>query len=69
MPTNYLKMAQECLEEAAAKEACIKELRQEYRRTGRADLRRRIALIEEFRGELVTKAHIYEKRAGREKNT
>lgn len=65
MPTNYLKMSQECLEEAAAKEERIKELWQEYRRTGRADLRRRIALIEEFRNELVTKAHIYEKRAGR----
>lgn len=63
MPIDYLKMAQECLEEAAAKEARIKELWQEYRRTGRADLRRRIALIEEFRNELVTRAHIYEKKA------
>lgn len=67
MPTNYLKMSQECLEEAAAKEARIKELWQEYRRTGRADLRRRIALIEEFWNELVTKAHIYEKKAKKSK--
>lgn len=65
MPTDYLKMAQECLEEAAAKESRIKELRQEYRRTGRADLRRRIALAEEFRGELLINTHIYEKRAGK----
>lgn len=68
MPTNYLKMAQECLEEATAKEARIKELWQEYRRTGRADLRRRIALIEEFREELLTKAHIYEKKAKNQSN-
>lgn len=65
MSIDYLKMSQECLEEATAKEARIKELRQEYRRTGRADLRRRIALIEEFWEELLTKAHIYEKRAER----
>lgn len=67
MPTDYLKMAQECLEEAAAKESRIKGLRQEYRRTGRADLRRRIAIMEKFREELVTKAHIYEKRAEKER--
>lgn len=63
MPTDYLKMAQECLEEAAAKESRIKGLWQEYRRTGRADLRRRITAIEDLRDELIVKAHIYEKRA------
>lgn len=63
MPTNYLKMARECHAEADAKEARIKELWREYRRTGRADVRRRIAILEEFRDELRIKAHGYEKRA------
>lgn len=69
MPTNYLKMARECREEAAAKEARIKELWREYLRTGRADLRRRMALIEEFRDELLRNARFYERRAGKENQT
>lgn len=63
MPTDYLKMARECREEAAAKDARINELRREYLRTGRADVRRRMALIEEFRDELLGNARFYERRA------
>lgn len=63
MPTDYLKMARECREEAAAKEARINELRREYLRTGRADVRRRMALLEAFRDELLRNARFYERRA------
>lgn len=67
MPINYLKMARECLDEAAAKESRIEELWQEYRRTGRADVRRHISILEDLRDELLVKAHIYEKRAEKNK--
>lgn len=63
MPTDYLKMARECREEVATKEARIKEMRREYLRTGRADVRRRMALIEEIRDELRIKSRFYERRA------
>ncbi len=63
MPIDYLKMARKCREEAAAKEARINELRREYLRTGRADVRRRMALIEEIRDELRIKSRFYERRA------
>lgn len=63
MSIDYLKMSQECLEEAAAKEERIKELWQEYRRTGRADVRRRIVILQYLRDELVLKAHVYKKKA------
>ena len=56
-------MARECREEAAAKEARIKELWREHLRTGRADVRRRMALIKEFRDELLVNARFYERRA------
>lgn len=69
MPTDYLKMAQECRKEAAAKEARIKELWREYRRTGRADVHRRMALLEAFRDELLRNARFYERRAGKENQT
>ena len=69
MPIDYLKMARECREEAAAKEARINELRREYLRTGRADVRRRMALIEEIRDELRIKSRFYERRTGKENQT
>lgn len=69
MPIDYLKMARECREEAAAKEARINELRWEYLRTGRADVHRRMALIEEIRDELRIKSRFYERRAGKENQT
>jgi len=62
MPTDYLKMAQECYSEAAAKEARIKE-------RGRGEARRRIALLKELRDELLINARFYERRAGKENQT